>query len=273
MPQIDCSEEEWLDLYIVQIQFPDWTMELNHAYLEALHSLSRIFGDAESAHEQVCKTLKNGRNPSNRRGNYPPEIINNPILKNNRGRALQRKISAILKHQEDVQLRPLVIKRRTVTQALSNINIETDLSLTKYADWLRYAYWTDEEAVEFALRSKKGLEFDELLKKVKNEVMFRNDYGDILPIKFVEWVRVYSRKVVFNKDDLEQMGPDRLDTLKVIRRKKIYALLLALIEKHYEDAINKEKRLSDLCELYRDRESVTRDTIVAILQEANDVLS
>lgn len=267
MPQIDCSEEEWLDLYIVQIQFPDWTMELNHAYLEALHSLSRTLGDAESAHEQACKALKNSRNPSNRRRNYPPEIINNPILTNNIGRALQREIRKILKHQEEVQRRPMEIKRQSVTQALSNINIERDLSLTKYADWLRYAYWTDEEAVEFALRSKKGLEFDELLKKVKNEVMFRNNYGDILPIKFVEWVRVYSRKVVFNKDDLEQMGPDRLDTLKVIRRKKIYALLLALIEKHYSNHRSQLKALSKLCE--GTDHSVTSETIEDIINQAN----
>ncbi len=273
MPQIDCSEEEWLDLYIVQIQFPDWTMELNHAYLEALHSLSRILGDAESAHEQVCKALKNGRNPSNRRGNYPPEVINNPILTNNIGKALQKEIGKILKHQEEVQRMPIEIKRQTVTQALSNINIERDLSLTKYADWLRYAYWTDEEAIEFALRRRKGHEFDRLLELVKNEKKekLRNSFGDLEPIKFAEWVRGKSREVVFKKDDLEKMAPDRFNTLPVIRRKKIYTLLLSLVEKHYGDSTNKEKRLSDLCELYRG--SVTRDTIVAILEEANDVLS
>tara|TARA_R110000850_G_scaffold136776_1_gene257942 strand:+ start:486 stop:851 length:366 start_codon:yes stop_codon:yes gene_type:complete len=110
MPQIDCSEEEWLDLYIVQIQFPDWTMELNHAYLETLHTLSRIHGDENIAHEQVCKSLKNGRNPSNRRGNYPPEVINNAILTNNAGKSLQKEIGKILKHKEEVQCKSLEMK-------------------------------------------------------------------------------------------------------------------------------------------------------------------
>tara|TARA_R110000850_G_scaffold136776_1_gene257943 strand:+ start:1054 stop:1314 length:261 start_codon:yes stop_codon:yes gene_type:complete len=83
-------------------------------------------------------------------------------------------------------------------------------------------------------------------------------------------VREKSREVVFKKNDLEQMAPDRFDTLKVIRRKKIYTLLLSLVEKCYGDSTNNEKRLSELCELYG--ESVTRDTIVAILKDARDVL-
>lgn len=266
MPKPKYTEEEWLDFILVQHAYPDWTVNLQEAYWDAFEAESGSVHSDENRHLLACKFIKNGPSRTRDRKKWNCLVETHPIIAVKNLKELTKWVSDVLDCHERIATLHLDDKRKIVQSALKREHPETSLAKTKYSNWLRYAYWTEEEAVEFILGTDDHPLFNDRVAKAQKTTAFRNKSGHIIPLDFYEWATDEKWAPFFNRKDIGEMSPDNFDTLPPNRRNSYHKLLLAMAKERFSYPKGQRKEIESACD--RQGYTLSSDTIKSILEAA-----
>ncbi|WP_156799286.1 hypothetical protein [Oceanicola granulosus] len=261
------EEDEWLTLYLTQLQFPEWSIELHFAYWETRDKLSKDIAE-DDVHAQTCKHLKSSSKE------YSRPRINKTHLKETSAAYANMNLREftiwsyeVVKTYLDNTCRRLSDMRALFQEALRREDPEKLLPSTKYANWLRYSYWTPEEAAEFSLGTRDDPRYPERVAAIRNASIICGDDDEVNPKHFDDWARDENWRPFFDKEDIHKMAPDRVDFMPSNRRTNYHKLLLSMAKDKFGYPEGQRIAIKEACE--RAGLSMDQKTISSILQAAD----